>query len=48
MAVDRSDSRTVTSSRRLLLVLAVLPALVGVALVLWLILFGKENQLLPV
>jgi len=46
MAVDRSESRTVTSSRRLLLVLAALPALVGVALVLWLILFGKENHLL--
>jgi len=46
MAVDRSDSRTVTSSRRLLIVLAALPALVGVALVLWLILFGKENHLL--
>jgi hypothetical protein len=46
MTGDRSDVRTTTSSRRLFLVLAALPALVGVALVLWLILLGRENHLL--
>ena len=46
MAEGRSADSTEMSSRRLLLVLAALPALVGVLLVLVLALFGSQDQLL--
>jgi hypothetical protein len=42
MAVEKS----LTSNRKWLLVLAALPALVGLVLVLWLVLFGRENHFL--
>jgi hypothetical protein len=42
MAVEIS----LTSNRKWLLILAAFPALVGIALVLWLVFFGKENHFL--
>ncbi len=42
MAVEKS----LASNRKWLLILAAIPALVGIVLVLWLVLFGKENHFL--
>jgi len=41
-----SAEKSLTSSRKWLLILAVLPALIGVGLVLWLVFFGRENHFL--
>jgi len=46
MAEGRPGEPTETSSRRPLMILAVLPALAGIVLVLVLALFGSENQLM--